>query len=111
MSQRSKNKTRAAIAAQGKHSVTIKRTNKHFEAQILSPQGVALGGATTKSNETKKLCGVTGNCEAARKLSELVAKILKKLSITDLAFDRSGHIYHGRVSAFADGLRAAGVKI
>ena len=111
MSIRSKNKTRAVIASQGKHSVIVKRSSKHFEAQVLSPEGVALGGATTKSNANKKQFKNTGNCDAARELAGTVAKLLTKLGVSDIAFNRSGYVYHGRIAAFADGLRAAGVKI
>ena len=54
MSIRSKNKTRAKIAAQGKHSVTIQRTNKHFYAQVQSPEGIVLGGGSTMTPEIAK---------------------------------------------------------
>lgn len=111
MSIRSKNKTSAAIAAQNKHSIMVIRSNKHFEAQIISPAGIVIGGATTKSNDAKKQLKQTGNCDAARTLAQSIAKLLNKLDIKQVAFNRSGYIYHGRISAFVDGLRAAGVKI
>lgn len=112
MSIRSKNKTSAAIASQGKHSVVVKRSNNHFDAQILSPAGTALGGASTKSAAIHKKIGKqTGNCQAATKLGEIIAAQLKKMDITDIAFNRSGYIYHGRIAAFVDGMRKAGVKV
>lgn len=111
MSIRSKNKTSAAIASQNKHSVTVIRSNKHFEAQIISPTGIVVAGATTKSNAAKKQIKQTGNCDAARTLAQSIAKLLNKLNVKEVAFNRSGYIYHGRISAFADGLRAAGIKV
>jgi len=37
--------------------------------------------------------------------------ISKKAKITNVAFDRSGYRYHGRVKAVAEALRENGVKI
>ena len=112
MSIRSKNKTSAAIAAQGKHSVIIVRTNKHFYAQIISPLGIVLTGASTKTKEiVKKVGKTTSNKNAAQVLGEHIAKQLKDKKISDIAFNRSGLLYHGRVAAFVEGLRNQGVKV
>ena len=106
MSIRSKNKTRAVIAAQGKHSVIVNRTNKHFYAQILCPEGQVLGGVSTKNAEiikkTKKAS--TSNCVSSRIIGEHISDLLKKLKIEKVAFNRSGYIYHGRIRAFVEGL-------
>ncbi|MEC8882580.1 MAG: 50S ribosomal protein L18 [Pseudomonadota bacterium] len=106
MSIRSKNKTRAVIAAQGKHSVIINRTNKHFYAQVLSPEGTVLGGASTKSAEVIKKMkkNSSSNCISSKIVGEYVCELLKKLKIDKFAFNRSGYIYHGRVKAFVEGL-------
>ena len=40
-----------------------------------------------------------------------IKKIKKKAKITNVAFDRSGYRYHGRVKAVAEALRDKGVKI
>ena len=112
MSIRSKNKTRAKIAAQGKHSVVIQRTNMHFYAQILSPEGTVLGGASTKSPDIiKKLKkSSSSNCDSSKIVGEYIAEKMKKLKITDFAFNRSGYIYHGRVKSFVEGLFAVKSK-
>ena len=112
MSIRSKNKTSAAIAAQGKHSVIVVRSNKHFYAQIISPLGIVLTGASTKTKEVVKKVGkATSNKNAAKILGEYVAKQLKGKKIADIAFNRSGLLYHGRVAAFVEGLRNQGVQV
>jgi large subunit ribosomal protein L18 len=36
---------------------------------------------------------------------------LKEAGISEAVFDRGGYLYHGRVKAFAEGIREAGVKI
>jgi len=109
MSIRSKNKTRAAIAAQGKHSIAVQRTNQHFYAQLVSPLGIVLAGASTQSKALK--LKATGNSDAAKALGVHIASILKKMKVSDVAFNRSGLIYHGRVAAFVAGLREQGVKV
>lgn len=54
----------------------------------------------------------SGNILAATNLApELYTKIKElKLENSPFIFDRSGYLYHGRVKAFADALRAQGVK-
>lgn len=114
MSIRSKNKTTAAIAAQSKASVIVARSNKHFSAQIISKTGVVLAGANTKSKPVQKLLGKdqsTSNCNAANLLGKHIASLIKSLKIDNIAFNRSGLIYHGRVAAFVTGMRDSGVKV
>lgn len=113
MSIRSKHKTRAAIASQGKHSVTVRRSNNHFYAQLVSPAGIVMGGVSTLSkslNPHVKKHG-SGNCEAAKVLGHQVASLLTEHKITHVAFNRSGLLYHGRVAAFVNGMREKGVKL
>ncbi|GHW02634.1 50S ribosomal protein L18 [candidate division SR1 bacterium] len=38
------------------------------------------------------------------------AETLKGKKITKLTFDRNGYLYHGRIKAFADGLRDGGIQ-
>ena len=40
-----------------------------------------------------------------------MAAYIKKAKIMNVAFDRSGYRYHGRVKAVAEALRENGVKI
>ena len=49
------------------------------------------------------------NKEAAKFVGELVGKRAIEAGITKVAFDRGGHLYHGRVAALADGARSAGL--
>ena len=111
MSIRSRNKTRAAIASQNKHSVIIKRSNQHFYAQIVQPNGEVIGGASTKTPAVIKTLGkINASSKAAAEvLGKHVGEILKTMNIEQIAFNRSGFLYHGRVAAFADGLRDKGV--
>ena len=51
-----------------------------------------------------------GNVKAAAVLGEAFAKVLVAKGIKAVCFDRGGYIYHGRVKAFADAARKAGLE-
>ena len=51
-----------------------------------------------------------GNCEAAKKVGQMIAEKAKNAGITDVVFDRGGYVYHGRVAALAEGAREGGLN-
>ena len=107
MSEQSKIKTRKAIARQHKYRISVVRSLNHFAATLHDTKGIAVCGVATYSKAMKKkLKKSTGNCEAAKALgAQLGEMISKEYGKLDVAFDRSGYLYHGRVAAFASGLR------
>ena len=58
--------------------------------------------ATGQDQKTKK--------DKAKLVGQTVAKKLLAQNISSVVFDRNGFIYHGRVSAVADGAREGGLK-
>lgn len=52
----------------------------------------------------------TGNADAAKAVGALIAERAKAAGITQVAFDRSGFKYHGRVKALADAAREGGLE-
>jgi len=108
-----KEKSEANIRRRGVHSICISKTSRHFRAQVCDPHGVVLCGISTLNKTISKGLKTTGNIEAAKKVGTEVAKLIKKLALNDqpIAFDRSGYIYHGRVAAFVDAMREAGVEV
>ena len=52
-----------------------------------------------------------GNCDAAKKVGERIAKKCLEKGITEVVYDRGGFVYHGRVKALAEGAREAGLKL
>ncbi|WP_278367912.1 50S ribosomal protein L18, partial [Marinobacter salarius] len=52
----------------------------------------------------------TGNVDAAKKVGQLIAERAKAAGVEQVAFDRSGYRYHGRVQALADAAREAGLQ-
>jgi large subunit ribosomal protein L18 len=51
-----------------------------------------------------------GNVDAATQIGKLVAERAVAIGITEVAFDRSGYKYHGRIKALADAAREHGLK-
>jgi len=52
----------------------------------------------------------TGNKDAAAVVGKLVAERALAKGVKDVAFDRSGFKYHGRVQTLADAAREAGLQ-
>ncbi len=83
------------------------RSGKHMYAQIIDDvNGVTLAAASTLE---KSFEGKTGDTEAAKKVGVMVAEKAKGKGITNVVFDRSGYIYHGRVKELAEGAREGGL--
>jgi large subunit ribosomal protein L18 len=53
----------------------------------------------------------TGNAEAAAAVGKAIAEKSKSAGIDQVAFDRSGFKYHGRIKALADAARENGLKL
>ena len=84
------------------------RSAKHIYAQVIDDvNGVTLASA---SSMMKGFESTGSNKEAARKVGEAVAKAALEKGITEVVFDRSGYIYHGRVQELAEGAREGGLK-
>lgn len=87
----------------------VHRTSKHIYAQLLSAEGgKVLAAASTVEKELRN--DKTGNIEAAKKIGTLIAERAKAVGVTQVAFDRSGFRYHGRVKALADSARKSGLE-
>ncbi|MBB6342521.1 MAG: 50S ribosomal protein L18 [Pseudomonas sp.] len=87
----------------------VYRSSQHIYAQVLSADGAkVLASASTLDKELRD--GATGNVDAAKKVGQLVAERAKAAGITQVAFDRSGFKYHGRVKALADAAREGGLE-
>ena len=104
-------KTRGKIAELKVHRLCMHRTLKHTYAQVISPDaGLTVASASSLEKEVRKAVKHTGNVEAAKKVGETVAKRAQEKGVVDVAFDRSGFKYHGRVKALADAAREAGLN-
>ena len=88
--------------------LNVFRSNANIYAQIIDDvNGVTLVSANTLEKDFE---GATGNCEAAKKVGQIIAERAKAKGIEQVVFDRGGYIFHGRVAALAEGAREAGLK-
>ena len=102
-------RTRLRIRELGANRLSVNRTPRHIYAQVISADGSkVLASASTLDKELRE--GATGNIEAATKVGKLIAERAKSAGITQVAFDRSGFKYHGRVKALADAARENGLE-
>jgi large subunit ribosomal protein L18 len=89
--------------------LTVHRTPRHIYAQVIGPEGNSvLASASTLDKDLRS--GATGNIEAAAKVGALIAERAKAAGVTEVAFDRAGFKYHGRVKALADAAREGGLE-
>jgi large subunit ribosomal protein L18 len=106
--------TRIKIAQLKVNRLSVHRTNLHIYANLISPDAKVLVSASTVEAEVRaELAGKSGkggNAAAAALVGKRVAEKAIKAGITEVAFDRSGFRYHGRVKALADDAREAGLK-
>ncbi|WP_300456173.1 50S ribosomal protein L18 [Accumulibacter sp.] len=104
-------KTRAKIAQLKAVRLSVHRSNCHIYAQVISPCGSkVLASASSLEPELRKTLTNGGNKEAAKTIGQLIAERAKKAGIEQVAFDRAGFQYHGRIKALADAAREAGLK-
>ena len=104
-------RTRNRIRRQGVMRLCVFKSPRHFYAQIINQDlGQVVVSASTIEPDLKKQLTGGGNIEAAVKLgTRLVDKALEA-GVREVAFDRSGYKYHGRVKAMADAAREGGLK-
>lgn len=94
-----------------KPRLSVYRSNSNISAQIIDDvNGTTLVAASTLDKEIKADVAKTGNKEAAKKVGEALGKRAIAKGISEVAFDRGGYLYHGRVKELADGAREAGLK-
>lgn len=102
-------RSRAKISELAVHRLTVSRSNQHIYAQVIAPNGGQVVASASTLDKTLRT-GATSNIDAASKVGALVAERAKAAGVEEVAFDRSGYKYHGRVKALADAAREGGLK-
>jgi len=92
--------------------LTVFRSLNHIYAQIIDDkEQKTLLSASTIDKEVKNL--ITSEMKKVDEsvlVGKLIAKRAIEANITNVAFDRNGYIYHGRIKALADGAREGGLQ-
>ena len=85
--------------------LVVNRSSRHLFAQVVDDvQGVTLASVSTyKLSDGDKTA-------QAKQAGEQLAEAAKAAGITKVVFDRGGNTYTGRIAAFADAAREAGLE-
>lgn len=104
-------RTRAKIAELKVVRLAVQRSNLHISAQVFSECGSrVLASASTMEQAVRGSIPNGGNVGAAKVIGKLIAERALALGVSNVAFDRSGFHYHGRVKALAEAAREGGLK-
>lgn len=91
--------------------LSIHKSSQHIYAQVISGDGSkTIVSASTNQAEIRSGLKNTSNILAATEVGKHIAQKALAAGISEVAFDRSGFKYHGRVKALADAAREAGLK-
>lgn len=103
--------------------ISVYRSTKHTYAQAISDVNAqTIVGVSTKdadviaalkaidASKSHNPSKSTKSVLAARALGLVLGKKMIEKGHTSATFDRNGFIYHGRISAVADGAREAGLQ-
>lgn len=102
---RRKNRANATIkATTDRPRLIVKRSNRFISAQLVDASGTVLASAYDRDIKAGT------KSEKAYKVGERVAQQAVAKSLTQVAFDRNGYLFHGRVKQLAEGARAGGLQ-
>jgi large subunit ribosomal protein L18 len=88
--------------------ISVRRSNRGIFAQLVDDvAGKTIAAVQWTEPELRDL----GKSEQSSKAGELLAQRAKAAGVETAVFDRGGYQYHGRVKAFADGVREGGLAV
>ena len=90
--------------------LSVHRTAQHIYAQVFDPESKVIACASTLQKDVTGGLKATGNVEAAKAVGKAIAERATANGVKQVAFDRSGFKYHGRVKALADAAREHGLE-
>lgn len=89
----------------------IHRSLKHFGCQVIDDEtGRTLLSVSSRDKDVRDSVPSGGNCQSAAEIGKLLAQKATQAGITRVRLDRGHTKYHGRVKAFADAAREAGLQ-
>ena len=92
--------------------LSVFRSDKHIYVQLIDDlAGKTLVAASSTHDEVRGGdLKNGGNIAAAKNVGKAIAQRAKAAGITQVAFDRGGRKYHGRIKALADAAREGGLR-
>jgi large subunit ribosomal protein L18 len=90
-----------------KPRLSVFRSNKAIYAQLINDlEGktlVSVSSSTVQLSSSSKV-------EISSQVGKSLATKAQEIGISEVVFDRSGYLYHGRVKSLAEGAREGGLK-
>ena len=94
-----------------KPRMSVYRSNKQIYIQFIDDvNGVTLASASSRDKEVVAQAAGKTKTEVAALVGKLAAEKAVAKGISQVAFDRNGYLYHGRVKQLADAAREGGLK-
>ena len=91
--------------------MTVFRSNKQIYVQFIDDvKGVTLAMASSLDKEVAEKTAGLNKTQVAALVGKLAAERASSKGISEVAFDRNGYLYHGRVKMLADAAREGGLK-
>ena len=88
--------------------ISVFRSNRGIQAQLVDDlAGHTLAAVSWTESDLRSLKPM----EQAAKAGEVLAERAKAAGVDTAVFDRGGYRYHGKVKAFADGVREGGLTV
>jgi large subunit ribosomal protein L18 len=88
--------------------ISVFRSNRGIQAQLVDDlAGRTLAAVSWTEADLRSLKPM----EQAEKAGEALAERAKSAGVERAVFDRGGYRYHGRVKAFAEGVREGGLTV
>lgn len=88
--------------------LSVFRSNKEIYAQVINDETGATIVAASSIQKDIKAKGT--KIEVAAMVGKAIAEKAVKAGVQNVAFDRNGYLYHGRVKALAEAAREGGLK-
>jgi len=90
--------------------MSVYRSNKEIYVQLINDiEGKTLVSASSKEKDIAEKKDIT-KTEQAKLVGKLIAEKAIAQGFTEVVFDRSGYLYHGRVKSLAEAARENGLK-
>ena len=90
--------------------LTVFRSAKHIYGQVIDDvTGTTIAAACSNEKSVKGQPKFESKKEMAVHIGKLLAERAMEKGVKKVVFDRNGFLYHGRVKAFSDGARKAGL--
>jgi len=111
--QRRQRRVRYRIAREafGRPRLTVFRSGQHIYAQLIDDSAQkTIASASSMEAKKGEAKSKTWNVAAAEQVGKLIAQRAIEKGIKQVAFDRGGYLFHGRVKALAEAARKGGLE-